>query len=90
MDKTFPTFHSSFKKKYKKLRKGERRRCDERLLLFQSDRTHPLLELHPLHGKYTGFWSINIGGDLRAVFEYLSERIVRFVDVDTHHSLFGS
>ncbi len=90
MNRMFVVFHTSFKKRYKKLRKREQRRTDERLLLFQVDRLHPLLGLHPLIGKYSGFWSINVGGDLRAVFEYVNESAVRFVDIDTHSHLYGA
>lgn len=89
MNKLFVIFHTSFKKQYKKLRTGEKRRADERLLLFQMNRLNPLLGLHPLVGHYAGFWSINVGGDLRAVFEYVNESTVRFVDIDTHSHLYG-
>ena len=89
MHKLVVIFHSSFKKQYKKLRAGEQNRCDTRLLLFEQNYSHPLLDNHPLHGKYAGFWSINVGGDLRAVYEYVGGEIVRFVDVDTHSNLYG-
>ena len=89
MRKLVVIFHSSFKKQYKKLRAGERERCDARLLLFAQNSFHPLLDNHPLIGEYAGFWSINIGGDLRAVYEFVDIDTVRFVDVYTHSNLYG-
>ena len=89
MHKLAVVFHSSFKKKYKKLRIGEQARCDTRLLLFEQNSFHSLLDTHPLHGEYAGFWSIKIGGDLRAVYEYLGADVVRFVDLGTHSNLYG-
>jgi len=44
----------------------------------------------PLSGEYEGSWSINIGGDLRAIYKYEIPDAIIFVDIDTHHNLFGS
>lgn len=83
-------FHRSFKKKYRRLREGEKRRCDSRLRIFENNPFHPILYNHSLSGEYEGCWSINIGGDLRAIYRYEEKDAVIFVDVDTHHNLFGS
>ena len=83
-------FHRSFKKKYRKLREGERRRCDSRLKIFENNSFHSILNNHSLSGEYEGSWSINIGGDLRAIYKYEIPDTIIFVDIDTHHNLFGS
>lgn len=83
-------FHQSFKKKYKKLRQTEKERCDERLKLYEENPFNPILHNHSLKGEREGEWSINVGGDLRALYEYETGDIVIFTDVDTHHNLFGT
>lgn len=82
--------HPVFDQKYAKLRAGERRRFKERRDLFLASLLHPLLHAHPLHGEYEGFWSINVGGDLRALYKYETADSVIFVKIGTHHELFGS
>jgi addiction module RelE/StbE family toxin len=86
---TFRT-HPIFDKMYAKLRVGEKRRFKERRDLFLSNPFHPLLRTHPLHGEFEGFWSINVGGDLRAVYKYDTADSVVFTKLGTHHELFGS
>lgn len=81
-------FHRNFSKQYKKLRKNEQARVKERLALFFKDEFDPILNNHPLRGKYQGYRSINIAGDLRAIYKHwqADERI--FVAVDTHSNLY--
>lgn len=66
-----------------------RTHCDERIRLFAQEPFYPLLENHALHGKWLGYRSINISGDFRAIFKQEGE-VVTFVDIDTHHNLYGS
>ena len=82
--------HPVFNKMYAKLRAGEKRRFQERLILFLEQSFNPLLRVHQLHGKYDGYWSINIGGDLRALYKYETSGMVVFAKIGTHHELFGS
>lgn len=81
--------HKSFSKKYKKLRKNEKNKFKERRNLFLEDPLRPILNNHALHGKYAGYNSINITGNLRAVFKFLSNNIAIFVDIDTHNNLYS-
>ena len=82
-------FHDKFKKDYKKLKKGEQNRFDNRLKIFLENHFHPILKNHPLHGKYYGCHSINIGGDLRAIFEMPEKDVVYFMALDTHSKLYS-
>lgn len=82
-------FHKNFERQYKKLRASEKKRAQARLQLFLEDPFAPILENHPLHGKYTDYRSINITGDLRAVYKFLSEDECIFVAVDTHSNLYS-
>ena len=82
-------FHKNFDKQFGKLKTGEKKKAQERLQLFLEDPLNPILENHPLKGKYTDYRSIDITGDLRAIFKYLNEGECIFVDVDTHSNLYS-
>jgi len=81
--------HRIFDKKYLKLQVKIRDRFRERRDLFLEAPFHPLLDNHALHGKWQGYRSINITDDFRAVFKQENETIT-FVDIDTHHNLYGT
>ena len=80
--------HRNFDKAYMKLRDGEKNRFKERRNMFLNNPFYPMLNNHALNGKYVGCRSINIGGDLRAIFKMLNEKTALFVDVDTHPNLY--
>jgi addiction module RelE/StbE family toxin len=80
--------HRDFERRYKKLKASEQRRVKERLALFLSDEFNPILNNHPLRGKYNGYRSINIAGDLRAIYKFQSPDIRIFVTLGTHHALY--
>ncbi len=82
-------FHKSFDKQFSKLRVSEKKKTQERLQLLLENPFNPVLENHPLKGKYTDYRSIDITGDLRAIFKYLNESECIFVDVDTHSNLYS-
>jgi len=80
-------FHRDFIKKYKKLTTKLRDKFDERLKILITNAFAPELNNHGLHGKYAGCRSINVTGDLRAVYEVL-EKGIRFLDIDNHSNLY--
>lgn len=68
------------------------KKLKERITLFRESPTAPVLRNHKLKGKLKDFCSINITGDLRAV--YIMEKqekniIIKFVRLDTHSQLYG-
>jgi mRNA-degrading endonuclease YafQ of YafQ-DinJ toxin-antitoxin module len=81
-------FSSNFNKKIKKIPSKTVDKFFERLELFKENKFHPILNNHKLHGEYDGCSSINITGNFRAVFEYISEEYVIFSDIDTHPGLY--
>lgn len=83
-------FHQNFERQYKKLRKNEKQRFKERLGIFTKDHFDPFLNNHPLRGKYKKYRSINITGDLRAIYKELKEGIFLFTAIDTHTKLYGN
>ena len=81
-------YHKDFDKKYKKLKTSEKKKFKKRLELFFIDETNPVLNNHSLKGKYLGCKSINITGDLRAVYKK-SGNIATFITIDNHSNLYG-
>ena len=82
-------FHRHFEKQYRKLRENEKKRFKSRMGIFIRDRFDPVLNNHPLLGKYEGYRSINIGGDLRTVYKEIRTDTFLFVTVNTHSRLYG-
>lgn len=82
------SFAKKFVKQYDKLPAKNRRQFDDRLKLFLTDQRHALLRRHALKGKYAGYYSIDISGDLRAVFRYTSKDRAVFSLIGTHSQLY--
>ncbi len=80
-------FHKYFQKQYKRLPAKIRDKFDERLIIFMNNPFSPELNNHSLSGKYSKCRSINITGDIRAVYEVKDDR-VRFLDIDNHNNLY--
>lgn len=80
--------HKSFEKQYKKLKVSEKKKAQERLELFLENQFNPLLNNHPLKGKYLDYRSINIAGDIRAIFKLISDNECIFVAIDSHSNLY--
>jgi len=81
-------FHQNFDKQYKKLRSAEKKKTLERLRVFLENPFDPLLDNHPLRGKYADYRSISITGDLRALYKFLGDNECIFVIVDSHSNLY--
>ena len=81
-------FSKDFKKEYKKLSKKLQAKIDERLLIFMGDKFHPLLDNHQLHGEWHGYRSVNITGNIRAIYEELGD-LTYFVAIGTHPELYS-
>lgn len=80
--------HKNFLKQYQRLRENEKKRLKERRDLFLQDEFNPILNNHSLNGKYLGYRSINITGDLRVIFRKTSQEVI-FVTIDSHSNLYG-
>lgn len=80
---------TKFKKQYKKLPPKFQQQFDERLRIFVVDKTDARLRVHPLKGEYTGYWSIDINGDLRALYQQRGVDIIILCFIGTHSQLYG-
>ncbi len=83
------THSKQFKKQYEKLGPKLKARVRERIVLFLESPFNPVLENHPLHGKYSGFRSINITGDIRLIYETIGDDAVHLALLGTHSQLYG-
>lgn len=81
-------FHKNFKKKCAKLRVAQKKKFKERRDIFLDNPFNPLLHNHLLQGKFTGYRSINITGNLRALYTLTNNGMIIFVDIDTHSNLY--
>ena len=81
-------FKKDFRKQYKKLSPKLQKLFQERFRIFQDDPFGSILNNHSLAGKYKKCRSINISGDLRAI--YTTERdTVIFLVIGTHSELYS-
>jgi mRNA-degrading endonuclease YafQ of YafQ-DinJ toxin-antitoxin module len=56
-------------------------------MLFAEDRFHSQLNNHSLNYPYKGCRSINISGDVRAIYEEVPEGIL-FIRIGSHSELY--
>lgn len=59
-----------------------------RLKLLAENPTHPLLRLHRLSGKLCGFFSFSVTGDIRVLFEEISENEILLRDIGSHNQVY--
>jgi addiction module RelE/StbE family toxin len=79
--------HKNFEKSYSKQDVEVKRAFVERKNLLLIDQQHPLLNNHALHGKWAGFRSINITGDIRAVYR-MEGYFAIFLEIGSHSQLY--
>lgn len=82
-------FHKNFKKDLKKLSKRNQDKIKQRIKLFMQDPFDEALRNHSLKGKYTDYRSIDITGDLRAIFKLINSHQCIFVSINTHSNLYS-
>lgn len=80
--------HKNFKKQFNKLTESQKRKFRERRDIFLRDEFNPILNNHALKGKYQGYRSINVSGDIRAIYLKRSEEII-FAAIGSHSKLYG-
>ncbi len=83
------TLHKNFEKQYKKLNQKERGKFKERRNIFLENPFHPILNNHKLQGPHKGYRSINIAGDLRAIYKLVAKDTALFIAIDSHSNLYS-
>lgn len=82
-------YSKNFLKQYAKLTDRLQQQTDDRIELWQKNPADTRLHDHPLTGKYQGYRSINVTGDLRALYAKRGSTIVIFGFIGTHSQLYG-
>lgn len=78
-----------FEKSFTKLPKKVKTKAIEQLKVFIVDPMDVQLNNHSLSGKWRNYRSINISGDIRALYTKVDDDIVRFVDIGSHSELYS-
>ena len=81
-------FHKRFQKAFKKLTPKIQDRLSERLMLFEQDPFHTILNNHAVDAAYPNWRSINITGDYRALYKIQDGDVVVFMKIGTHAELY--
>lgn len=81
-------FHRKFTKKLKKFPKKTQEQFYEKLEIFEINPFDQILNNHVVHYPYEGCQSINITGDLRALYETINNDTVIFVYIGSHSELY--
>ena len=76
-----------FDKQFAKLPPKIQEQFYEKLTLFRENPFNPLLNNHSVHHPYDGCQSINISGDVRALFE-IKNNSAFFIRVGSHSELY--
>lgn len=82
-------YSKRFQKQYAKLSPKLRDQFKTRQRLWLNDPYNTQLHLHMLTAEYAGLYSINISGDIRALYEKIDDTYVVFGFIGTHSQLYG-
>lgn len=81
------SFNKKFIKQQAKLTQAQQKQLDSRLVIFSQNQFNPILRNHALHHPYNGCYSINITGDIRAIYEIVDDTFI-FVAIGSHSELY--
>lgn len=81
-------YTKKFRKQYSRLNPKIRTQFKNRQRLWLDNPYNTQLHLHMLTGRYTGLYSINITGDIRALYEKIDGSYVIFGFIGTHSQLY--
>lgn len=82
------SYSKNFVKQAKKLSPELRKKLLERIEIFSENQLHSTLRNHQLKGKYKEYRSIDITGDVRALYLQKENEAI-FDAVGTHSQLYG-
>lgn len=82
-------YTKKFRKQYSRLTPKIRAQFKTRQRLWLRDPYNIQLHLHMLTGEYAGLYSINITGDIRALYKKVGDTYAIFGFIGTHSQLYG-
>ncbi|OIO31259.1 hypothetical protein AUJ77_00410 [Candidatus Nomurabacteria bacterium CG1_02_43_90] len=74
---------------FQKLPLAIQEKFSERMVIFIKIPYHGTLENHALSGEWKMCRSINITGDIRAVYKERDRRVVQFIAIGSHSELYS-
>lgn len=78
-----------FEKDFAKLPKSTKAKAIVAFQRFVENPNDILLRNHELTGKLKNYFSINVTGDIRAVYIFVESDFVQFVAIGSHSKLYG-
>ena len=81
-------FHRNFEKQYRNLENKVKKKFKQNIDIFIKDEFNPILNNHALKGKYRGYRSFNVTGDIRAIYKQEIKGRVIFIAIDKHSNLY--
>lgn len=82
------SYSKNFLRQYSRLPLKIRQNIDKRILLWQKNPLNSQLRTHALKGKYKQHQSINVTGDMRALYLQHEDEVI-FDIIGTHSQLYG-
>lgn len=79
----------TFDKQYSKLKPNVKSQFKKRITTFSVNPFDVMLRNHALKGKYLGYRSIDIIGDVRALYTVKGDTVVIFGFIGSHSQLYG-
>lgn len=80
-------YHKQFLKDYQKLSKKIKEAFASRLRIFQANKFDHILNNHKLHEEFSGHRSINVTGDIRAIYKE-HDGVIEFRRIGSHTELY--
>ncbi len=77
-----------FEKQFSKLSNRQKEKTIGKIEILVSAEVDGSLRKHCLHGKFKGAYSINVTGDIRAVYIKSRKDLIKFVAIGTHSQLY--
>lgn len=77
-----------FEKQFRKLNTQTKDKVINQLEVFIENPFHISLKNHELHGEWASYRSINITGDIRAIYKDIDGAIAHFVAIGSHSELY--
>ena len=78
----------SFDKQFTKLSPKNKQQFKGRVEIFRRNPFDPTLRNHALKGKYLGYRSIDVAGDLRALYTFRGNTVIILGFIGTHSQLY--
>ena len=83
-------FHKQFSKQLQKMPKKKQEIIKNKLKVFLLDPYQTQLNNHSLNGRYQNYRSLNVSGDLRAIFKLSDDgKEAFFIVIGNHNQLYS-